>query len=147
MQAQVTIHTTPLRSLCSPPLPGSRDQGTISLGEHTSYFKLLQCHASLCHRRLNPHSMPLPPPGLSEKEPLISCSFNPILSEGEQTPSGDLHTETGPNPKLNPRSWANTEKKRKSLPVASGAADEITTINLMNPALVEYLNRQQIIPN
>ena len=36
MQAQVTIHTSPPGSLCSPPLPGSRDPGTISPGEHTA---------------------------------------------------------------------------------------------------------------
>ena len=31
VQAQVTIYTSPPRSLCSPPLPGSRDPGTSSL--------------------------------------------------------------------------------------------------------------------
>ena len=41
----------------------------------------------------------------------------------KKTPSGDLHTEVGPNPKLNPRSCANKEEKGKSLPAASGAAD------------------------
>ena len=38
-------------------------------------------------------------------------------------PSGDLHTEAGPNPKLNPGSCANKEEKEKSLPAASGAVD------------------------
>ena len=56
--------------------------------------------------------------------------------------SGDLHAEVGPNPKLNPRSCAKKEEKRKFLPAASGAEDEISTINLMYPASVEYLNRQ-----
>ena len=41
----------------------------------------------------------------------------------EQTPSGDLHAEAGPNPKLNPRSCVNKEEKGKFLPAASGAAD------------------------
>ena len=44
------------------------------------------------------------------------------LSEKE-TPSGDLHAEAGPNPKLNPRSCANKEDKGKSLPAASGAVE------------------------
>ena len=81
MQAQVTIHTSPPRSLCSPPLPGSRDPGTTSLGEHTAHLMLVQRHAGLCHHRLALHSIPLPCPGLSEPEPLISCYFNPVLSE------------------------------------------------------------------
>ena len=64
----------------------------------------------------------------------------------QKTPSGDLHAEVGPNPKLNLRSCANKEEKGKFLPVASGAVDYISIINLMYPASVEYLNRQQIIP-
>ena len=32
-------------------------------------LRLVQHHATLCHRRLAPHSIPLPPPGLSEPEP------------------------------------------------------------------------------
>ena len=63
------------------------------------------------------------PPALVSQSPLISCYFNPVLSEREQTPSGDLHAEAGPNPKLNPRGCANKEEKGKSLPAASGAAD------------------------
>ena len=39
----------------------------------------------------------------------------------EQTPSGHLHAEEGPNSKLNPRSRVN--EKGKFLPAASGAAD------------------------
>ena len=42
---------------------------------------------------------------------------------GEQTPSGDLHAEAGPNPNLKPRSCENKEEKGKFLPAASGAAD------------------------
>ena len=57
-------------------------------------------------------------------------------------PSGDLHAEVGPHPKLNPRSYENKEEKGKSLPASSGAADQISTINLMYPASVGYLNRR-----
>ena len=31
---------------------------------------------------ITPHSVPLPPPSLSEPETLISCYFNPVLCEG-----------------------------------------------------------------
>ena len=60
---------SPPGSLCSPPLPGSHDPGTTSPGEHMARLRLLQHHVSLCRRRLAPHSVPLPPPGLSEPEP------------------------------------------------------------------------------
>ena len=76
------------------------------------------------------------------QSPLISRCFNPILSGQEQKPEGNLHTEVGPNPKVNPRSCANKEEKGKFLPAASGAVDCIPTINLMYPESVEYLNRQ-----
>ena len=69
VQAQVTIRTSPPGSLCSPPLPGSCDTGTISLGEHMAHCSLLQSHASLCHCRLAAQLVPLPPPSLSEREP------------------------------------------------------------------------------
>ena len=77
MQAQVTIHTSPPRSLCSPPLPGSRDPGTTSPGEHMSCLRLVQHHAGFCCCRLAQHSVPLSLPGQS---PLISCYFNSVLS-------------------------------------------------------------------
>ena len=77
----VTIHTSPPGSLCSPPLPGSRDPGTTSPGEHTAHLRLVQCHVGLCCRRLAPHTVPLPPPGPSEPEPAISCYFNLVQSE------------------------------------------------------------------
>ena len=61
--------TSPPRILCSPPLPGSRDPGTTSPGEPMAHLRLLQHHAGLCCHRLTLHSVPLPPPGLSELEP------------------------------------------------------------------------------
>ena len=48
----------PSGSLCSPPLPGSRDAGTTSLGECTACLRLLQRHAGLCRSRLAPHPYP-----------------------------------------------------------------------------------------
>ena len=68
-------------------------------------------------------TVPLPPPGRSEPEPPVSHCFNPVVSGQEQKPEGDLHTEVGPKPKLNPRSCANKEEKGKFLHAASGAVD------------------------
>ena len=81
MQAQVTLHTSPPGRLCSPPLPGSRDPGTTSPGEHMARLRLVQHHVGLCCRRLAPHSVPLPPLARGSQSPLISSSFNPVLSE------------------------------------------------------------------
>ena len=50
------IHTSPPGSLCSPPLPGSRDPGTSSRGEHTVHLRLFQRHTGLCCCRFAPHS-------------------------------------------------------------------------------------------
>ena len=59
--------------------------------------------------------------GTTPKEHLLNTGRGPQTSQ--KTPSGDLHAEAGPNPKLNPRSCANKEEKGKFLPAASGAAD------------------------
>ena len=57
------------------------------------------------------------------RAPEAAAPLTPFCLGGEQTPSGDLHAEVVPNPKLNPRSCANKEEKGKSLPAASGAVD------------------------
>ena len=49
--------------------------------------------------------------------------MTPSCLTKEQTPSGDLHVEEGPNTKLNTRSCENKEKKGKSLTAAAGAVD------------------------
>ena len=105
-------------------LSGSRDPGTIFPGECTACLRLVQCHAGLCRRRLaSPPPYPSLPPARVSQSPRSSCSFNPVLSGREQAPSGDLHAEAGPNPKLSPGSCSNKEEKGKSLPAASEAAD------------------------
>ena len=69
-------------SLCSPPLPGSRDPGTTSPGERTARLRLVQRHAGLCRRRLAPPPpYPSLPPAWVSQSPRSSCSFNPVLSE------------------------------------------------------------------
>ena len=59
--------------------------------------------------------------GTTPTEHLLNAGRGTQTSQ--KTPSGDLHAEAGPNPKLNPRSCANKEEKGKSLPPASGAED------------------------
>ena len=61
-------------------------------------------------------------------------------------PEGSLHAETGPKSKLNPRSCANKEENGKSLLAASEAVDKIPATGAVNPASVEYLNRQRLFP-
>ena len=57
------------------------------------------------------------------RAPESAAPITPSWLTEEQTPSGELQAEAGPNPKLNPRSCANKEEKGKFLPAASGAAD------------------------
>ena len=59
--------------------------------------------------------------GTNPTEHLLNAGRRPQTSQ--KMPSGDLHKEAGPNPKLNPRSCANKEEKGKFLPAASGAVD------------------------
>ena len=112
------------RSLCSPPLLQSRDPVTTSLGEHTACLRLLQRHAGLCHRRLAPAfcTPPSPQPEKARAPELATTSTPSYLSE-EQTTSGDIHTQAGPNPKLKPRSCVNKEEKGKFLPAAPEAVN------------------------
>ena len=49
------------------------------------------------------------------------CWQKPQTSQ--KTPSDNLHTEAGPNPKLNPRICVNKEEKGKFLCASAGAAD------------------------
>ena len=119
VQAQVTIHTHP-GNLCSPPLPGSRDPGRSSPGEHTARFRLLQCHASLCPCRLTSnsnydnHTPPSPWP--ESKRALISCCFNPLLS-GWGTDSWRWPTHrSGAKTKAEPQELCEKRRERKISP-------------------------------
>ena len=110
--SKVSIHTSPPRTLCSPPLPGSCDPQTSSLREHMARLRLLQRHASLCCLRLAPHSVLLLPTGLSDPQaPKSSASLTPSCLGEEQMPEGDLHAKAGPNPKLNPKSCVKKNRK------------------------------------
>ena len=73
------MHTSPPGSLCSLPLPGSRNPGTTSPGEHTVHLRLMKSHTGLCHCRLAPLSVPLPPPAWVSQSPLVSSYFKLVL--------------------------------------------------------------------
>ena len=121
------------RSLSTPPLPGASAarhcQGPVIQGQlprENARRASGCCNVTLASAASGlPHILyPSLPPGLSEPEPPNQLlPLTPFCLREEQTPSGDLHAEVSPNPKLNPRSCANKEEKGKSLPAASGAAD------------------------
>ena len=98
-------------------------QGQLPQEERTARIRLVQRHAGSATvsspRNRNP---PSPWPELA-RAPESAAPLSPSCLSKEQTPSGDLHTETGPNPKLNNRRCANKEEKVKFLPAASGAVD------------------------
>ena len=102
------------RSLSTPPLLGAcaarHCQGPVIQGQlprENARRASGWCNVTVASARAPESAAPLTPSRLSE----------------QQTPSGDLHAEAGPNRKLNPGSCANKEQKGKSLPAASGAAD------------------------
>ena len=79
-------------------------------------------------RPLSPQACPAfctppSPPAWVSQIPQSAAPLTPFGLGSEEMPSGDLHTEAGPNPKLNPRSCVNKEEKGKFLPAASGATD------------------------
>ena len=112
MQAQVTIYTSPPRSLCSPPLPGSRDPGTTLQGEHTVCLRLVQRHPSLCCHILYPS---LPTASVSQS-PLLSRSFKPVLSgQGTDTLRRPTH-RGGSKSKPEPRELFKQRREREISP-------------------------------
>ena len=137
MRAQVTLHTAPPGSRRSPPPPGSRDAGTTSPGERTARLTLLQRHDASDAAGSPRLLRTAPSPRLSEPEPLpkAAAPLTPSCVSEEQTPSGYLHSEVGPNPKLSPGSCANKEKGNFSQqPQEQRITPQeqlISTINLM----------------
>ena len=120
------------RSLSTPPLPGAyaahHCQGPGIQGQLPR--ENARCASGWCN--VTPASAatgsprirtpPSPRPEWA-RAPEAAAPLTPSCVSKEQMPSGDLHAEAGPNPKLNPRSCANKEQKGKLLPAASGAAD------------------------
>ena len=147
VHAQVTIHTCPPGRLCSLPLPGSRDPGTTSLGEHTTRLRLVQRHAVLCRRRLAPHPYPSLPAAWVSQSPRSSCSFNLVLSERRTDALRRPTCRGGAKSKAEPWELCEQRREREISPSSLRNSGFISTINLMYPASVEYLNRQRIIPN
>ena len=99
----------------------------------------MSCQPLLPQARPAFYALPLPR-GVSQS-PLISCYFNPILSEGRTDASGNLHAEVEPNPKLNPRSCANKEEKGKFLPVSLRSSG-LNLHNQLNVACITGIPEQ-----
>ena len=148
VRAQVTLHTAPPGSLCSPPLPGSREPGTTSPGERTARLRLLQCHAGLCHHRLAP---PPPYPSLPtawvSQSPRSSCFFNPVLS-GRGTDALRRPTRRGGSKsKGDPQELCEQRREGEISPSSLRSSGLKLHKQLDVPASAEYLNRQRISPN
>ena len=129
-------------NLCSLPLTGSHDSGTTSPGEHMAHLRLLQCHTSLCHHRLTPHSVPLIPLDWVSQSSLISCSFNAVLSGQGTDALRWPKRRGGVKSKAEPQELCEQRREREISPCSLRSSG----LNLHNqldvPASVEYLNRQ-----
>ena len=93
-----------------------RDPGTTSPGKYTVSLRLLKHHTGLCRRRLAPHSVPLPPPGLTEQSPLISCYFNPVLSERKTDALRRPTCRSGAKSKAEPQELCEQRREREISP-------------------------------
>ena len=148
MRAQVTLHNAPPRSLCSPPLPGSRDPGTTSPGERTACLRLVQHHAGLCSRRLAPPPLnPSLPTAWVSQSPRSSCSFNPVLSGRGIDALRRPTRRGGSKSKAEPQELCEQGREREVSPSSLRSSGLKLHKQLDVPASVEYLNRQRIIPN
>ena len=94
----------------------------------------------------HPTSVPLPPPGLSEPEPLKQLLFNPVLSEWRRdalrrpTRRGECKSKAEP--------WDLCEQREREISSSSLRISRLKLHKQLDvPASVEYLNRRRIIPN
>ena len=148
VRAQVTLHTAPPGSLCSPPLPGSRDPGTTSPGECTARLRLVQHHAGLGCRRLAPPPLyPSLPAAWVSQSPRSSCSFNHVLS-GRGTDTLRRPTRRGGSKsKADPQELCKQRREEEISPSSLRSSGLKLHKQLDVPASVEHLNRQRIIPD
>ena len=147
MRAQVTIHTAPPGSLCSPPRPGSLDPGTTSPGERRARLRLLQRHTGLCRRRLAP---PPPYPSLPtawvNQSPRSSCFFNPVLSGRETDALRRPTRRGGSKSKAEPQELCKQRREGEISPSSLRSSGLKLHKQPDVPASAEYLNRQRISP-
>ena len=148
VRAQVTIHTAPPGSLCSPPLPGSRDPGTASLGERMACLRLVQRHAGLCRCRLAPPPLyPSLPAAWVSQSPRSSCSFNPVLSGRGTDALRRLTRRGGSKSKAEPQELCEQGREGEISPSSLRSSGLKLHNQLDVPASAEHLNRQRISPN
>ena len=120
------------RSLSTPPLPGAcaarHCQGPVIQGQlprEKARRASGCCNVMPASAAAGSPCIRTPPSPRPERAraPESAAPLTPSCLSKEQTPSGNLHAEAGPNPKLNPGRCANKEEKGKFLPAASEAAD------------------------
>ena len=109
------------RSPSTPPLLGAcaarHCQGPVIQGQLPRENALRAsgwCNVTLASAAAgSPRLLRTPPSPQSEwaRAPESTAPLTPSSLSEEQTPSGDLHAEVGPNPKLNPGSCANRERE------------------------------------
>ena len=134
-KAAATANKKPVckhRSLSTPPFPGAcaacHCQGPVIQGQlpwENTWHASGCCNITPASTTSGSPRIPYPslPPAWVSQSPLVSCSFNPVLSGCGTDAFGWPTGRGGPNPKLNTRSCANKEGKGKFLPAASGAVD------------------------
>ena len=143
VQSQVTLHTAPPGSLCSPPLPGSRDLGTTSPGERTARLRLVQRHAGLCRRRLTPPPLyPSLPAAWVSQSPRSSCSFNPVLSGWGIDALRRPTRRGGSKYKAETQELCEQRREGEISPSSLRSSGLKLHKQLDVPASAEYLNRQ-----
>ena len=120
------------RSLSTPPLPrpcaARHCQGPVIQGQlprekarrASGWCNVAPASAAAGSPRIR--TPPSPRPEWA-RSPKAAAPLTPSCVSKEQTPSGDLHAEAGPNPKLKPGRCANKEEKGKFHPATSEAVD------------------------
>ena len=156
------VHEQPPRSLCASTghyahlpsrdpmqpatarVPWSRDNFPERTHGRTQAIAT-SCRPLLPQARPALHNPPSPPAWVSQS-PLISCYFNPILSEQRKVTLRRSTCRGGAKSKAEPQELCKQRREREISP----SSIRSSRLNLHNqldvPASVEYLNTQQIIP-
>ena len=118
------------RWLSTPPLPGAcaahHCQGPVIQGQlprENTRSASGWCNVTLASAAVGSpciHTPPNPRPQWA-RAPKAAAPLTPSCVSEEQMPSGDLHAEAGPNPKLNPGSCDKEEKQTREREISPGS--------------------------
>ena len=144
------------RSLSTAPLLGAcaacHCQGPVIHGQ--LFQENTQCGSVCCNVKLASAATGLPhilypslPPAWVNQRPQISCFFNPILSKWGTNALRRPPCRGRAKSKTEPQELCEQRREREISP-SSLRSSRLNLHNQLDaPASVEYLNRQQIIPN